>query len=652
VFLAATGSWVLGQEQQQQQWPSWLPEDAKDAMNEMNDAQKDGFMGDEVCRLRLAALKKLSMVAKPEAGQLRSHVLMMLGFCDMRGEDSKPVMVLRRFEAAVSELNAPNEDMLLQNMDMAPMVLMKYALKALRDHKLSEAGVALRRCRAIYGRQWDKMMKMVMKQNKIEEAALPQMMPQLKTQPWAISILGFMDAVDAKLVRLDKYILAGKAQKDKKDRLDGKAGGSLAYLPVLPMEATTEVSRLPWVEQITDKFVILAGEADKANLEKHASLMKRTKPGSNCDKLPQLCEALKDVSDLSTNGFGESRLLVLTNKKQKLDICETNANVGVLIALKGSVKLVQGSAKTNVEERGALAYDLCLDASVSAEGADGALLLLLQAWHPEVAALERTTFIREKSKSWNLDEAQVKAVTKVANDAAKKSWEKTVKTWREGSTVGPELAATIAEAETKAADAKEAEAEEKRNAEAAADDTLKNAKEEMERKRQEKADAIAKMKAEKQARVEEVRRQELAKEPWRLDYRIIDAKEKLEALKEERRDANLKMEFDLSTSLTKDVSKAERKYQSVMEKAKKYYAKHGKVKVKGEKDSKEDAAGAAGAAGKDSGSSSSKAQALKKEIEGLEKLKKEASAAENYKEAATLKGKIKELNAKLEKMEL
>merc|ERR1712048_585338 len=74
---------------------------------------------------------------------------------------------------------------------------------------------------------------------------------------------------------------------------------------------------------------------------------------------------------------------------------------------------------------------------------------------------------------------------------------------------------------------------------------------------------------------------------WRLDYRVLAAKEKLEALKEERRDANLKMEFDESTRLTKEVSKAERKYNSAMEKAEKHYRKHGSVKTeKGEKTDK------------------------------------------------------------------
>merc|ERR1712232_410871 len=79
------------------------------------------------------------------------------------------------------------------------------------------------------------------------------------------------EGVDAKLLQIDKHLAAdNKAQKEKKDRLDGKTGGSLAYFPALPMEATTEASRLNWVEPLTDKFVVLAAEAAEAGLERVA----------------------------------------------------------------------------------------------------------------------------------------------------------------------------------------------------------------------------------------------------------------------------------------------------------------------------------------------------------------------------------------------
>merc|ERR550514_694926 len=99
----------------------------------------------------------MSTVGKPEASQMRASILNQIGFCDLAKGDSAGAA--RRFQSALSELNAPNEEMLMQNLQMAPMVLMRDATKALKDYKVSEAGVALRRTQTIYKRNWDKTVK-------------------------------------------------------------------------------------------------------------------------------------------------------------------------------------------------------------------------------------------------------------------------------------------------------------------------------------------------------------------------------------------------------------------------------------------------------------------------------------------------------------
>jgi len=221
----------------------------------------------------------------------------------------------------------------------------------------------------------------------------------------------------------------------------------------------------------------------------------------------------------------------------------------------------------------AVVFDFCLESNVVAD-TDNAHLLFLQAWHPEVAAVERTTFIREKAvASWNLDEPTVKAVTKLVNDGAKKTWEKTVKQWREGSSLISELEESLTNQDQKQREEKKAQEEKEKKEAEDADRDLQAAKEELERKRKEKEQAEAAKKEEKRKKVEEARKKELEREPWRLDYRVMDARQKLTELQEARRDANLKMEFDESTRLTKEVSKAERKLDSVTEKAQKYYKK-------------------------------------------------------------------------------
>merc|ERR1712217_644861 len=184
--------------------------------------------------------------------------------------------------------------------------------------------------------------------------------------------------------------------------------------------------------------------------------------------------------------------------------------------------------------------------------------------------------------------------------------------------------------------------EQERKAAEAADQNLQSAKEELERKRKEKQQKEEQKKEEKRKRVEDARKKEIEREPWRIDQRVIDAKEKLLELQEARRDANLKMEFDESTRLTKEVSKAERKLEFVTEKAMKYYKKHGAVKEKKEKGQAKDAAGEA----------TKEDPALKTRLKELEEEKKTAVENEDFKKAAQLKKEIADVKKQLGKSEL
>merc|ERR1719379_381527 len=63
------------------------------------------------------------------------------------------------------------------------------------------------------------------------------------------------------------------------------------------------------------------------------------------------------------------------------------------------------------------------------------------------------------------------------------------------------------------------------------------------------------------------------KDPY-LKFKEVAAEEaKLEELKAARREANEKLEFDLSTQLTKDISAQERRVKKVIKKAKKAHGK-------------------------------------------------------------------------------
>lgn len=64
-----------------------------------------------------------------------------------------------------------------------------------------------------------------------------------------------------------------------------------------------------------------------------------------------------------------------------------------------------------------------------------------EAWHPEFAAVERTTELRARASAFNLSEDEVKAAVKageertvcclkVVNDFAKSGWDKAAKAFR------------------------------------------------------------------------------------------------------------------------------------------------------------------------------------------------------------------------------
>merc|ERR1712187_25909 len=63
------------------------------------------------------------------------------------------------------------------------------------------------------------------------------------------------------------------------------------------------------------------------------------------------------------------------------------------------------------------------------------------------------------------------------------------------------------------------------------------------------------------------------RDPWLNHPDVKEVEAKIEDYKEQRRDANAKLEFDLSTSLTKDISAAERELKKVTKKARKEYKK-------------------------------------------------------------------------------
>jgi len=182
------------------------------------------------------------------------------------------------------------------------------------------------------------------------------------------------------------------------------------------------------------------------------------------------------------------------------------------------------------------------------------------------------------------------------------------------------------------------------------DEERKKGLEELERKRAEKKKKEEEAEAKRKKRQEILEMERAMRDPWLNDPAVKEVEDKIADYKEQRRDANAKLEFDLSTSLTKDISAFERELKKVTKKAKKAYKK---LEKEGKKPDyyippKPNAAKAPEKTEK----TVVDVDALKKELDDVKNKKKAATEAEDFKTAKNMKDKQKELEEKLKKAEL
>ncbi|CAJ1433292.1 unnamed protein product [Effrenium voratum] len=663
VLLAAGAAVAYAQPRKQSiEAPKWLDDDGKELFNEIENDDKT--FGDLACEYREKLLKAMAGKGDPSASSYRARTLLGLGLCEVRRENW--AMAKKRLESAISEMNAPSEDAMLKNPDLAPLALTKQASDLMKRFEITQASTQLRRCREVLERNLKTVLKRVQQQMSqstgqsvpldklIEEIPgygktgqfLPTLLPQV---PGLKEIFSFAEVTDITLESLDNQIAAmDGSQKKKRLRLDvskgkGKAG-TMLYARGVFTPALIPAEQLAVAKELVDAKVVKAMQEIPA--EKAMTLLKRTKLASGCKDAAGLCEKLEKVPDLQSNGFGETRLVVVKEgKKQTLDTCTTNANIGVLLATKEGVRLTVGPQTVELEAGQPLGFDFCQEASLELSGTPKATVLFAQAWHPELAAVERTTELRARgSSAFGLSEEEVKAATKVVNDHAKSTWEKTAKQWRSGKGLET-LRQQLQQKEEDKLKAKEVADEAKRKEEEAGDEARKKNLEELERKRAEKRKQQEAAEAKRLARKKQLEEERAKRDPWLLFPEVVEAERRLEDLKEQRRDANTKLEFDLSTSLTKEISAAERALKSVTKKAKKAFKKGAKdlggagaqdKEQKEEKEEKEE-------------KENEKLRELKSQLEAVKAKKEKASAAENFKEAKKLKAEQKDLEDRIKR---
>lgn len=652
--------------------PKWLNDNGQEVFNDIE--SEENYFGDLACENREKLLKLMSLAAAKagkDGPEHRARVLLGLALCEYR-KGNFPVS-LKRFESTISELNMPSEDAMMQNPGTAPMGLMKQAAAAMTKMEVYQAGTALRRAAEIMDRNVRKTLKSIHKQFAQQGKAPPieswyeelpehgksgQVLPMVLQQVPALKQeFGWAEIVDNALDALDKRIAGVDAsQKPKRIRLDlgkGKSkDGSLHYARALGMGPYVIHESSQAALDLVSTGTVKAFVSESESLAKSATLLKRSKEGSGCKTMSTTCEKLQKVADAKSNCFGDTRIVVAGKDKGKavfLDTCNTNANIGILVASQAGVRVtVKGEEPTDLMPKVPLVFDFCREASLEAESASP--VLFVQAWHPEFAAVERTTEVRVRAKAFGLSDTDVKEVTKVINDNAKKSWDKSAKLWRKDSGSYGAVSKALQEEVTAKNKKEEEAAEAKRKEDEGNDEGRKAALEELEKKRKAKRDKSEEAERKRLERKKKLEEEKMKRDPWLKVPEVVKAEELIEDLKAQRRDANAKLEFDLSTSLTKDISKAERDVKKIIKKAKKEYKKSQKAGNAGtpEKAVKEPAEQEPAAKGDTGG----ELAALKAELAEVHEKKKKAAEADNFKEAKVLKKKEEELKAKIASQEL
>lgn len=681
--------------------PKFLSDDDKDIFNDIE--SDDKFFGDAACEAREKLIKGFSTHGSQEATQLRARNLWHLGYCAF-AKANWP-LVKKRLENTVSELNI-NDDMIMKQPQLQPIGLLKKAAELMVKYEITEAATELRRLREVVDRNLKKILKQVHKQMPAGQAPplekiveeIPgygksgQFLPMVALQvPVLREELGFTELIEQGLEALDKRLgELDPTVKQKKLRLAigaGKSsrGGSLMYTRGVFMQPSVSSSMSAVAEEfekegLAEAFVKEAAAADKA-----VGFVKKTKEDKGCKdgSFSETCKALLKVSDVVSNGFGDTRMVVVkAGKPQQLDTCSTNANIGIVVAAKDGVTLQIGSKPQTIVQLKAgepTVFDFCLESTL--EAANGKVAVLFaQVWHPEFAAVERTSEIRARSSTWSLSEDDVKTATEVVNTHAKKQWEKSAKLWRSESEGLTQLRETMKQE----AAAKESAAEDEKKAEKLSEDQdeeeKKKSLEALEKKRELKRQRAAEAEAKKEARKKQLEEERAQRDQWLNFPDVLAAEKKIEELKAERRDANAKLEFDLSTQLTKDISAAERAHSKIIKSAEKAYSKKGaealaqfsktlnagsatsepekKEEKKAETPSKASKAESpkketkAETPKKDSKSKKADVAALKKELERVKAQKVEATKAEDFAAAKKLKDEQKALEEKIKKLEL
>lgn len=335
--------WETLAQQQRPQMPKWLGEEGQELALELETAEV--FFSDELCENREKLLAILKGKGEQGAQQLRARTLMDLGVCKFKKGDFETAK--KRFENGIGEMNVANEEVLMKNPSNAQLVLLKQAATFMTKLEVTQAGIALRRCREVLERLAKQLVKQVHKESeKAGGQRLPPVEEFLKelpthgeggqflshfTQqiPMLRNTFQLSDIVDAEIGKLDsRMAVTDPSLKAKRLLLGVSKGqaktGRLLYVSALTADAIATAQRSGVVNELESGGALKAFLQEAESLNKPLTLLQGPAESSGCKNLKKTCKALAKIPDVSSNVFGETRVLLPKGGKKIVSWCLQN----------------------------------------------------------------------------------------------------------------------------------------------------------------------------------------------------------------------------------------------------------------------------------------------------------------------------------------
>eukprot|EP00747_Dinoflagellata_sp_TGD_P179145 gnl/TRDRNA2_/TRDRNA2_29452_c0_seq1.p1 gnl/TRDRNA2_/TRDRNA2_29452_c0~~gnl/TRDRNA2_/TRDRNA2_29452_c0_seq1.p1 ORF type:complete len:527 (-),score=126.53 gnl/TRDRNA2_/TRDRNA2_29452_c0_seq1:139-1719(-) len=424
--------------------PQWLSPQGKELWAEY--FSQDEQLSDEHCDVAFDFVPHVTSTGHQEGEGAYMAMMGVLGPCAFKEGEYK---ASKTYFGAMLDMMSPNREQGRENKDISVFIWVEEAAESLSRFDFSHAATCLRSARVKHMEYLEQqsMITAEMRKEFTGYGKVGKYLPAfLKNSPKSARIhmdIAYLEFIDMELKNLDAILAKEEdsLQKDKRDRLGGdEASDKMLYVPGIFSEAIVDPQRLKAAKQLLEAGIDKAMAAEADQDADSVELLSSLKDGHGCENeqkkgLTKICKAVKKVADIRSNIFGETLLLTVFDPVE-LQLCSTNANVGILFSVTDGVRVtLVGTSQTGTLEAGVpMVVDFCRP--IQLEGDKKTSVLFAQAWHPEFTALERKAAIEKYRKAFKFSstvvetaQLQIKA-SKIKQSAAD---------WREDSDLGQAL---------------------------------------------------------------------------------------------------------------------------------------------------------------------------------------------------------------------